>query len=105
MQLEDLEQYINKNDAVMIYFSGEHCGVCKVLQPKIKEAFEKEFPEIKQIFIDAEQFKQTAANYSVFSVPTIIVFFDGKEFAKKSRHISVNGFVQELQRPYDLFFK
>ena len=105
MQIEDLKQFINENDAVMVYFSGEHCGVCQVLQPKIKEAFEKEFPKIKQLFIDAQQFKQTAVNYSVFSVPTIIVFFEGKEFAKKSRHISVDGFIQELQRPYTLFFK
>ena len=105
MQIENLESFIKNNDAVMVYFSGKHCGVCKVLQPKIKNAFQKEFPKIKQIFIDAEQFKQTAIKYSVFSVPTIIIFFDKKEFSRKSRHISISGFIQELQRPYNLFFK
>jgi len=104
MEIEELKETINNNDAVMVYFSGQFCGVCKVLQPKIKEAFQKEFPKIKQIYIDADDFKQTAIEYGVFAVPTIVVFFDKKEFARKSRNLSVGGFVQELQRPYGLFF-
>jgi len=104
MEIEELKQIINNNDAVMVYFSGEFCGVCKVLQPKIKEAFEDEFPKIKQIYLEADNYKQTAIEFGVFAVPTIIVYFDGKEFARKSRNLSVGGFVQELQRPYGLFF-
>ena len=104
MDIEELTDTINSNDAVMVYFSGEFCGVCKVLQPKIKDAFALSFPKIKQIYIDADQFKQTAIEYGVFTVPTIIVFFDKKEFARKSRNLSVQGFVTELQRPYNLFF-
>jgi len=104
MQIEELQQEIENNDAVMIYFSGKNCGVCKVLEPKIKEAFTLSFPKIKQIYICAEQYKITAIEYGVFSVPTIIVYFDKKEFARKSRNLSVAGFVQELKRPYGLFF-
>lgn len=104
MQIEDLQQQIKNNDAVMIYFSGENCGVCKVLEPKIKEAFTLSFPKIKQIYISAEQYKITAVEYGVFSMPTIIVYFDGKEFARKSRNLSVPGFIQELKRSYNLFF-
>lgn len=104
MEIEKLKQKIKNNDAVVIYFSGENCGVCKVLEPKIKEAFSIEFPKIKQIYINADKYKTTAIEYGVFSMPTIIVFFDGKEFAKKSRNLSVDGFIQELKRPYGLFF-
>ncbi len=104
MTIEDLKYKIDTSDAIMIYFSGENCGVCKVLEPKIKEAFTNNFPKIKQLYINAEQHKTTAIEYGVFSVPTIIVFFDKKEFARKSRNLSVAGFVQELKRPYGLFF-
>jgi len=104
MQIEELKQTIQNEDAVMVYFSGEFCGVCKVLQPKIKEAFEKEFPKIKQVYISADEYKHTAVEFGVFAVPTIIVYLDGKEFAKKTRNLSVAGFVDELQRPYGLFF-
>ena len=104
MQIEELKQTIQNEDAVMVYFSGEFCGVCKVLQPKIKVAFQKEFPKIKQVYIDADEYKQTSVEFGVFAVPTIIVYLDGKEFARKSRNLSVAGFVDELQRPYGLFF-
>ncbi|MEA2017339.1 MAG: thioredoxin family protein [Campylobacterota bacterium] len=104
MNLEDLKQTIKENDAVMVYFSGENCGVCKVLEPKIKEAFSNEFSKIKQIYISVEKYKTTAIEYGVFSMPTIIVFFDKKEFSRKSRNLSVQGFVDELKRPYGLFF-
>jgi thioredoxin-like negative regulator of GroEL len=88
----------------MVYFSGKNCNVCKVLQPKIKKAFNKEYPKIKDIYIDAEENQEIAIEFGVFSVPTIIVFFDKKEFARKSRNLSVDGFIQELKRPYNLFF-
>ncbi len=104
MQIEELKQTIQNEDAVMVYFSGEFCGVCKVLQPKIKDAFQKSFPKIKQVYISADEYKQTAIEFGVFAVPTIIVYFDGKEHQRKSRNLSVVGFVEELQRPYGLFF-
>ncbi len=104
MNIEDINKCIKKNDAMMIYFSGEFCAVCKVLQPKIQEAFTQELPKIKQYYISADDYKQTAIELGVFSVPTIIVYFDSKEFARKSRNLSVDGFIYELQRPYDLYF-
>ena len=104
MKIDELKQIIESNDSVMVYFSGEFCGVCKVLQPKIKSAFQKEFPKIKQIYISADEFKQTAVEFGVFAVPTVIVYFEAKEFARKSRNLSVSKFVEELQRPYGLFF-
>jgi len=104
MTIEDIQSKIRNNNATMLYFSGEDCGVCHALMPKIKESFSSNFPKIEQIYISASQYPQIAASFSVFTIPTIIVFFDGKEFIKKSRHISVSGLNEEIQRPYGLFF-
>ncbi|MEA2050977.1 MAG: thioredoxin family protein [Campylobacterota bacterium] len=104
MNIEELKKNISDNDAVMIYFSGENCGVCTVLSPKIKSAVSLNYPKLKQLYISATEFKNTAAEMGVFSMPTIVVFFEGKEFLRKSRHISVDGFIDDLNRPYSLFF-
>jgi thioredoxin-like negative regulator of GroEL len=104
MQIEQLQNEIQTNDAVMVYFSGENCGVCKVIQPKIKKLFSEEFPKIKQIFIGADTSIQTAAQYNVLTIPTVIVFFDSKEFIRQSRHISLDQIEQQLTRTYNLFF-
>lgn len=104
MQIEQLQSEIQMNDALMIYFSGEACGVCKTLQPKIKELFTQEFPKIKQIYISADLFTQTAAQLNVLSIPTVIVYFDSKEFIRESRHISISNLASQIHRPYKMFF-
>lgn len=104
MELEQLKNEIQSNDAVMVYFSGENCGVCKVMQPKIKKLFRKQFPKVKQIFIKADNSQKTAAQYNVLTIPTVIVFFEAKEFIRQSRHISCDQIEQQLNRTYNLFF-
>ena len=104
MEIENLQEIINNNDAVMVYFSGENCGVCKVLQPKIKTLFDTEFSKIKQVYISADKYTQTAAQYNVLSIPTVIVYFDSKEFIRESRHISLTHISAQIQRVYEIFF-
>lgn len=104
MTLEKLNEHIRSNEAVMIYFSGQDCGVCEILKPKIKELLENKFPKVNQLYINAADNKETAANLGIFSVPTLIIYLDGKEFIRKSRNFSPIEIEKELQRPYDLFF-
>lgn len=104
MELEELQTEIKQNEALMVYFSGENCGVCEVLRPKIKALMQQKFPRIKQIFISANDYRQTAAALSIFTVPTLIIYLDGKEFIKKSRNISLLELENELFRPYSLYF-
>lgn len=104
MTIENIKNEIEISDAIMLYFSGKDCGVCNALMPKIKELFSSNFPKIKQKYISVDQYPKISANFCVFTVPTIIIFFEGKEFIKKSRYISIDGLAQEIQRPYGLFF-
>jgi len=104
MLIEDIKKEINTNDAVLLYFSGKNCGVCTALKPKIQSSFEKNFPKIKQIFIKADEHPKIAAHFNIFSIPSILIFFDTKESKRESRHISVEQLIQNTKRPYDLFF-
>lgn len=104
MTIEEIEKQINENDAVMLYFSGENCGVCTALMPKIKNAFETNYPKIKQIYISASTYPKIAAHFSIFTIPSVLVYFDNKETKRESRHISVDQIIQGTKRPYELFF-
>ena len=104
MNIEDIEKEIQSYDAVMIYFSGENCGVCTALKPKIQSSFEIHFPKIKQIFISASKYPQIAAHFGVFTIPSLLIYFDKKETKRESRHISVSQLIQSTRRPYELFF-
>jgi thioredoxin-like negative regulator of GroEL len=102
MRLEELQTMIRAEVGVLLYFSGENCNVCHALRPKFKEVFDKEFPELKQIYLDAHENADISANYQVFSVPTMIVFMDGREFAREGRGVSLHQLIEQLKRPYGM---
>lgn len=101
----EFEEFIEHNEASLIYFSTPQCNVCKVLKPKIIEFINSEFPKVNLAYVDCEALKDVAAQNRIFAVPTIIVFLDGKEFVRKSRNINIPEFHSELERPYNLFFE
>jgi thioredoxin-like negative regulator of GroEL len=102
MRLEELQEMIRTEKGVMLYFSGENCNVCHALRPKFKEAFDTHFPELKQIYLDAHENADISAHFQVFSVPTMIVFLDGNEFAREGRNVSLHQLVSQLKRPYSI---
>ena len=104
MNIEQLNEKIKSTPALMVYFSGEHCGVCKVLHPKITDAFKEQFPKIEQLTLVVEENPQIAAQFNVFAMPTVIIYFDGNEINRKARNLSVQALVDEIKRPYGLFF-
>ena len=100
--IEDIEKIIKENPAVMLYFSAPTCNVCHALKPKLLEAIEGNFKEFKIVSIDTSIEQEIAAHYSVFAIPTVLVFLDGREFLRKSRHMSVDEVVREIERPYNI---
>ena len=102
MTWESLQETIRSAPGVLLYFSGEHCNVCHALRPKYQELFSRRFPKIEPIFLDAHEHADIAARLNVFSVPTAIVFLDGKEFVREGRAVSMHQLEEKLARPYDL---
>lgn len=101
-QIEDLKTIIDENLAVILYFSAPTCNVCHALKPKLFDAIEKNFDKFKIIEIDVSQEQEIAASFSVFAIPTLLVFLEGREFLRKTRHMSIDEVVREIKRPYDI---
>ena len=100
--IEAIEQRLQSELAVALYFSAPTCNVCHALKPKLLSAFEENFPQLQLISIDISESPEIASHFSVFTIPTLLVYLDGKEFLRKSRHMSVGEVVQEVKRPYDM---
>jgi thioredoxin-like negative regulator of GroEL len=100
--IENINETIKENLAVMLYFSAPTCNVCHALKPKLLEAIDKNFDKFEIVSIDTSVQQEIAAHYSVFAIPTVLVFLDGREFLRKSRHMSIDEVVREIQRPYEI---
>ncbi len=99
--LEEIEDAILTNAASVFWFSTDTCNVCKVLRPKLAELVKKEFPLVRLYYINIEKSPLLAGQFRVFSVPTALVYFDGREFFRKSRNISLSELEGDIRRPYD----
>jgi len=102
MSLEEIQSTIRAEIGVLLYFSGENCNVCHALRPKFKDMFDEEFSQIKQIYLDAHENPEISAHFQVFSVPTMIVFLDGREFIREGRTVSLHQMREKLNRPYGM---
>ena len=100
--IENIEKTIQENMAVMLYFSASTCNVCHALKPKLLEAIDKNFQSFEIISIDVSQQQDIAAHFNVFAIPTLLIFLDGREFVRKSRHMSVDEVIAEIKRPYEI---
>jgi len=99
MPLDSIREKIEKETGVVLYFSGEECGVCHALRPKVKALFDEDFPLVEQIYIDAHNDPAISAYFQVFAVPTLIVFLGGREFAREGRAISFHALRERLKVP------
>lgn len=95
---ENFNSFIQSNKAVVVYFSTPDCNVCKVLKPKVMELLAEDFQNFVFGYVNCDTNKIAAAQNSVFTVPTLIVFIEGKEVLRKSRNIGLAELDEELSR-------
>ena len=77
-----LNEILNNNKIVLIDFSTQWCVPCKKMKPIIEE-IQKENPNVKILFIDADANKELVKKYQIKGVPAFIVFKNGEESFRK----------------------
>jgi len=73
----------------LLFFSGEHCGVCKVIKPRLLNEINTKFPEVTMRIIDTNQQMEFAAQHLVFTLPVVLIMLEGKEQYRFARSFSV----------------
>lgn len=100
--VDDHEKILNLNDSnfkqmiasgvSIVDFWAEWCMPCKMMAP-ILNGVANEVPDgVKVCKLNVDQAKQTAAKYNVRSIPTMIVFKNGKE-VKRIVGVKQKGFI------------
>ena len=71
------QEVINSDRPVLVDFWASWCGPCKMLSPIIDEIAE-ERSDIKVCKINVDEQPELANQFQIMSIPTLIVFKDGK---------------------------
>ena len=63
---------------VLVDFFAEWCGPCKMVAPVVEEIAKEYKGKLKVVNVDVDNAGATASNLGIMSVPTLMIFKDGK---------------------------
>jgi thioredoxin-like negative regulator of GroEL len=98
-------EYVNENDAVLLYLHNDRCGVCNTLHPKVISLVDEKFPKITLVNLDAELNRELAAQIRMMSIPGIILYMAGKEVFRANGMIAISDLERMIARPYSIMFE
>ena len=101
---QNIKETISQEAAVLVYFKNDMCAPCMALRPKVEELISSKFPEMKFIVVDSVENPELNGEFQVFANPTLLVFFDGKEYIRKSKYVSIPELEAEIGRLYGMMF-
>jgi len=79
---EGLEKAIGSGEAWVIDFWADWCGPCKKMAPHFEEASEE--LDVNFGKVDMDKHQQLGGKMGVRALPTVLIFEDGEEIARKS---------------------
>lgn len=72
------EEINASTEPVLVDFWAEWCGPCKMIAPILDEIAEEQAGKLKVAKLNVDEAPAVAQRFEVMSIPTMIVFRDGK---------------------------
>ena len=96
IHLENEEQFKKltiSEDKILVDFYANWCGPCKMLAPVL----EKAESDLKVLKVDTDEFEDIARVYGIMTIPTLILFENGKEVKRNIGFIDKDSLEEFLK--------
>ncbi len=95
--MDRFKEMIQSSKLVLVDFYAEWCGPCKMMKPRLLDVAERIGDNAKIVEIDVDKEKEIAESCRIQSVPTFIIYKNGKELWRHSGLISTIALLQLLK--------
>lgn len=92
------KQVLEQKRMVFVDFYADWCGPCKMTTPIIEQLSEEYKDKISFVKINVDANQDLASQYSVFSIPTFIIFKAGKIITQLTGAHGKEGFIREIKK-------
>ena len=89
---------IQSDKPVLVDFSAEWCGPCKMMAPILKDVKKEIGDSATVIKVDVDKNPQAAGEYQIQGVPTLILFKNGKPLWRQSGVIQKGALVGVINK-------
>ena len=96
--MEKFSEIINGNTPVLVDFFAEWCGPCKAMKPVLDEVKRKLGDKVRIIKIDVDKNNALSQTLDIRSVPTLILYRNGKILWRTSGARPLNELIEAVER-------
>ena len=96
--MENFYDIINSEKPTLVDFFATWCSPCQMLTPILEGVSTEVGDNAKVLKVDIEKNMETASQYGVRSVPTLILFKEGKEVWRQTGLTQKNVLVETINR-------
>lgn len=97
--METFKDVISGNQLVLVDFFATWCQPCKMMHPVLESVKQKLGDKLRIIKIDIDKYQQTAYQYGIRSVPTLMIFRNGEILWRQSGSMTETNLLNALS-PY-----
>lgn len=87
-----------KSGLVLIDFFATWCGPCRMMSPILEEVGENLDGKVSIFKVDVDDDEKLARKFGILSIPTLIIFKDGKQVDKKVGYIQADDLQAMIEK-------